>query len=96
MELNYFDHYEILEKLENRLLNRIIETLKINKNSTIKIKLDSKHYIIIHKSSKKVDQIQLSYFDKIGAYADKEVSSIKEALKLFNVYKLKNNIIEVL
>lgn len=96
MELNYFDHYEILEKLENRLLNKIIETLKINKNSTIKIKLDNKHYIIIHKSSKKADQIQVSYFDKAGAYADKETSSIKEALKLFNVYNLKNNIIEVL
>lgn len=96
MELNYFDYCEIFEKLEIRVLNKLIKSLKINENSTVKIKLDSKHYIIIHKSTKNKKNIQLSYFDNNGAYADKEVKNIKEGLKLFNIYKLESKIMEVI
>ena len=84
-ELNYFDHYEILTYLENKKLNKIYETIK----SYSTIQLQSKHYkdniVIIHQSSKKVNMIQVSYFDNKGAYADKERLTLKDALK--EVYK---------
>ena len=87
-ELNYFDHYEILEYLSNKQLNSLYNKLK--NYTTIKLQSikynDS--YCIIHKSAKKQNTIQLSYFDKFGAYADKELTSYKDALML--IYKSYN------
>ena len=84
-ELNPFDHLYILEHIENIQLERVYN--KLNQYTTIKLqsKMYQNNYCIIHKSSKKDNTIQLSYFDKAGAYADKEVLSYKDALK--EVYK---------
>lgn len=85
-ELNWFDHDEILNKVDNILLNRFMRKLK---GTTVK--LSSKYdYCIIHKSTKK-DCYQISYFDNTGAYADKEVENFKEAVKtVFKKYKTIN------
>lgn len=84
-ELNYFDHLYILEHIDNIQLDKIYNVIK----SYNTIKLQSKHYkeniVIIHHSSKKDNTIQVSYFDKFGAYADKERLTLKDALK--EVYK---------
>lgn len=84
-ELNYFDHYDILEYLDNKQLNSIYNKLK--NYSTVKLQSIKykDNYCIIHKSAKKLNTIQVSYFDKIGAYSDKEVTSYKDALKV--IYK---------
>lgn len=88
-ELNYYDHYEILTYLENKELNKIYNNIK--QFNTIKLQNKSRKndYCIIHKSSKKADTIQLSYFDNKGAYADKETTTIKSALELlYKSYKV--------
>lgn len=85
-ELNWFDHYEALECLKLRKIKQIIKDRNINDYSTIKIELTNNCIAIIHKSTKRDAIIQVSYFDNNGAYADKEVNSIKEALCMFSSY----------
>ena len=80
-QLNPFDHFIALEFLENKAVKLFCEKNKINNNSTCKFELDKKHFVILHKSSKKVNTYQVSYFDERGAYADKQFYSIFEAVK---------------
>ena len=80
-QLNPFDHFEALEFLENKAVKLFCKKNKINNNSTCKFELDKKHFVILHKSSKKINTYQLSYFDEIGAYADKEFNSLFKAVK---------------
>lgn len=84
-ELNYYDHYEILTYLENKELNKLYGTIKDYTTIKLQNKSCKNDYCIIHKSAKKADTIQLSYFDNKGAYADKEITTIKDALAL--IYK---------
>ena len=80
-QLNPFDHFIALEFLENKAVKLFCEKNKINNNSTCKFELDKKHFVILHKSSKKVNTYQVSYFDERGAYADKQFNSLFEAVK---------------
>ena len=44
-------------------------------------------FVIIHRSSKKDNKIQVSYFDDKGAYSDKEFSSLKDAIRNTLIFK---------
>ena len=47
----------------------------------IKFELDKKHFAILHKSSKKNNTFQLSYFDNNNeAYSDKEFNNLIDAV----------------
>ena len=89
-ELNYYDHYELLTYFENKELNKIYDKIKEYKTIEFQSKSRKNDFCIIHKSSKKDNTIQISYFDNKGAYADKEVNSYKDALELiYKSYKVK-------
>ena len=80
-QLNVYDHIIALEFLENKAVKLFCEKNKINNNSTCKFELDKKHFAILHKSSKKNNTFQLSYFDHNNeAYSDKEFTSLIEAV----------------
>lgn len=89
-QLNWIEHYEALKMLENKQVNKVITSNNITENSTIELLLKDSRTVIIHKSSKKYNMYQVSFFDKIGAISDKEVSNIKNALLLFNNYNIVN------
>ena len=92
-QLNPYDHYIALEFLENKAVKLFCKKNKINNNSTCKFLLDNKHFVILHKSSKKTNTYQVSYFDEKGAYADKEFNSLFEAVKYIYIG---NKLIQVL
>jgi hypothetical protein len=81
-ELNPIEFCETLDYFYNKKVDNTIDQYKLTNNNTIE--LQSKKWddvkVIIHNSTKKLDTIQLSYFDKHGAYSDKEVKDIKEAI----------------
>lgn len=91
-ELNWIEHYEILYHFRLKKLNQIIKDNHINNNSTIKIELKYNCYAIIHKSTKKDNIYQVSYFDRLGAYSDKELNNIKDCLLMF----INSKILEVI
>lgn len=85
-DIDQFELYiDIISYTDNKRLNKMYNKLK--EYSTIKLQSIKyqNNYCIIHKSAKKLNIIQLSYFDNKGAYADKEVTSYKDALSL--IYK---------
>jgi len=87
-KLNWFEHYEILEHLENKQINKILEKIKGNTIQLVNNK-NNRLYCIIHKSTKKNNIYQISYFDSIGAYADEEIKDIKEGIKrLYKSYSV--------
>lgn len=90
-ELNYYEHDAIINKIDNITLNNFVS--KLNENKTVMLR-SNKDFCIIHKSSKKPNCYQISYFDEFGAYADKEKDSFIEAVK--TVYKTYNKIEGVL
>ena len=92
-QLNVYDHIIALEFLENKAVKLFCEKNKINNNSTCKFELDKKHFAILHKSSKKNNTFQLSYFDERGAYADEEFNTLIEAVKYIYIG---NKLIQVL
>ena len=79
-ELDLFDHFIALEFLQNKAVNLFCKKNKINNNSTCKFELDKKHFAILHKSSKKNNTFQLSYFDEKGPYSDKEFNNLIDAV----------------
>ena len=79
-QLNPFDHYIALEFLENKAVKLFCKKNKINNNSTCKFELDKKHFAILHKSSKKTNHYQVSYFDEKGAYSDEEFNNLIDAV----------------
>ena len=81
-ELDPYDHFIALEFLEYKAVKLFCKKNKINNNSTCKFLLDNKHFAILHKSSKKNNTFQLSYFDNNNvAYSDKEFNTLIEAVK---------------
>ena len=89
-ELNPFDHLYILEHIENIQLDTLFNKLKNYTTIKLQSKAYQNNYCIIHTSSKKLNTIQLSYFDNKGAYADKEVTSYKDALReVYKSYEIK-------
>ena len=79
-QLNPFNHFEALEFLENKAVKLFCKKNKISNNSTCKFELDKKHFAILHKSSKKNNTFQLSYFDEKGAYSDREFNNLIDAV----------------
>ena len=80
-ELDPYDHFIALEFLQNKAINLFCKKNKINNNSTCKFLLDNKHFAILHKSSKKNNTFQLSYFDNNNeAYSDKEFNNLIDAV----------------
>ena len=91
-ELNWFEHYEILDHLENKQVNNILAGVKGNTIQLVNNK-NNRLYCIIHKSTKKDNIYQISFFDGFGAYADEEMKDIKEGIKrLYKSY----SVVEVL
>ena len=81
-EINAIEHYEIINHINNLNANKLIDKYSLTNNSTIKLK----HYkynifVIIHKNVKGSSKLQISYFDKIGAYSDIKVNTLHEAIK---------------
>ena len=89
-ELDVFDHMDLLEIMQNKAVKLFCEKKNINERSTFKFELDKKHFAILHKSSKKNNTFQLSYFDKNNeAYSDKEFTSLIDAVHyIYIVHKL--------
>ena len=80
-ELDVFEHFELLEIMQNKAVKLFCEKNNINEGSTCKFELDKKHFAILHKSSKKHNTFQLSYFDNNKeAYSDKEFNNLIEAV----------------
>ena len=72
------DKCKILKEIYNESLQ---EKNNINEESTCKFELDKKHFAILHKSSKKNNTFQLSYFDNNNeAYSDKEFNNLIDAV----------------
>ena len=80
-ELDVFEHIDLLEIMQNKAVKLFCEKNNINVGSTCKFELDKKHFAILHKSSKKDNTFQLSYFDDNNeAYSDKEFNNLIEAV----------------
>lgn len=86
---NSMDQFELYINILNYTNNKQLNKLYNQCENYSTIKLQCKKYtdniVIIHKSTKKDNTIQVSFFDKRGAYADKERLTLKDALK--EVYK---------
>lgn len=79
-ELNYFEHYSILERIEVKQMENIINKYDLTNNSAIELKDNKNNIIIIHPSTK-IDGIQVSYFDNnLNAVGDKEYFSIEDVI----------------
>lgn len=83
-QIDPFDDIEGIENIENDIINYLNSLLE---NKTIKLdsKMNNKFYCIIHRSTKKDNIIQISYFKNNIAISDQEKSSYKDAL--IEVYK---------
>lgn len=93
-ELDVFDHMDLLEIMQNKAVKLFCEKNNINVDSTCKFELDKKHFAILHKSSKKYNTFQLSYFDNNNeAYSDKEFNNLIEAVHYIYIG---NKLIQVL
>ena len=80
-ELDIFEHMDLLEIMQNKAAKLFCKKNNINEESTCKFELDKKHFAILHKSSKKNNTFQLSYFDHNNeAYSDKEFTNLIEAV----------------
>lgn len=92
-ELDIYDHIELLEIEQEKAVDLFIRKNNIKEKSTCKFEIDNKHFVILHKSSKKSNTFQLSYFDNNGAYSDKEFKSLKDAIHYIYVG---NKLIEII
>ncbi len=83
--LDPFEDLEKIEKLEEKIINMLYK--KIN-NKTAKFQVHNGYYIL-HKSTKKDNTIQVSFFcnDNI-AISDAEYNNYKDALKDLLYYEL--------
>lgn len=80
-ELNYFEHYSILERIEIKQMENIINKYNLTNNSAIELKNNKNNTIIIHPSIKIDGIIQVSYFDNnLNAVSDKEYFSIEDVV----------------
>lgn len=80
-ELDPFDHFIALEFLQDKAVKLFCKKNNINVDTTCKFELDKKHFVILHKSSKKNSTFQLSYFDNNNeAYSDKEFNNLIDAV----------------
>ena len=80
-ELDIFEHMDLLEIMQNKAVKLFCKKNNINEDSACKFELDKKHFAILHKSSKKYNTFQLSYFDDNNeAYSDKEFNNLIEAV----------------
>lgn len=89
-ELNWFDHYETLNKLEQNKINKTVELL--NECDSLKAinKKDNEYYYIFHKCSKK-EGYQISFFKGLEAISDIFRNSLVEIAKEivnYNGYKV--------
>lgn len=85
-KLNVYDHYDLIEYLENKYLDYLYNKYNLDNNCTLEFKNKNYNYIL-HKSTKN-NKYQISYFYKNNAISDKEVNSIKEGLKCLMFNKL--------
>lgn len=80
-ELNYFEHYSILERIEIKQTENIINKYDLGNNSVIELKDNKNNTIIIHPSTKIDGIIQVSYFDNnLNAISDKEYFNIEDVI----------------
>lgn len=93
-ELNYFEHFDILEKIENDKLDLFLK--KVGDFSSIKL-INPKRpnlYVIIHECSKTPNSFQISYFDEEGPVSDKIFPSKEECVaSAFKTYSFVENIV---
>lgn len=84
-ELNYYDHYDILEKIEKDKFIKFLSKIGFFTSLTLH-KLNRRDlYVIIHPCSKKKNYFQVSYFDSNGAISDEIYPTRDDCL--FSVFK---------
>ena len=95
-DIKSFNSYlKIVEKKYNydEQLKKLVELLKTY--SAIKFENDI-DYAIFHKSSKKKNYFQVSFFDNKGAYADLQADSIEGIANKFLDYYINYTLVDVI
>lgn len=83
-ELNPFDHYDILEKIDNKQICKLLNEIN---NKTVKLQGHTNTYII-HPSTKEADKIQCSIFyndEPISDFVRDDYKSIIKELPFINL-----------
>ncbi|MGL5767632.1 MAG: hypothetical protein ACRCX8_18520 [Sarcina sp.] len=64
-ELNWYDHYDILDSIDNIKYDRAVKYLRILNKAAVKIEGNKclGDFIVIHSSTKEVNSFQVSYFN---------------------------------
>lgn len=89
-ELNYYDHYNILENLALKNINALIKKFNIGNNTSFTIESNTGRKVIFHPSSKRSGIIQATFIDNNKPIGDKEFISVKEAMMdIIGVNKIK-------
>ncbi|EGT4141315.1 hypothetical protein [Clostridium perfringens] len=86
--LNWIEHYEILDYLEKKEVDKILNKYKGIDTFRLEHKHNNNLFVIVHKSTKKANYYQASFFDDKGAYSDIERKSLFDIIKyLYKSYK---------
>lgn len=86
-ELNYFEHYDILEYIENKQLNFFLNKVGIFSALELHHYNNTDLYVLIHPCPKVKNKFQVSYFDKNGPISDAIYVSLKDCVKsVFHIY----------
>lgn len=86
-KLNYFEHYNILEYIENNQLNKFLSNLGEFSSLELHHCCEDELYVIIHPSTKNSGMFQVTYFDRNGPVSDTIHESLIECVKtVFHIY----------
>ncbi|PWX25743.1 hypothetical protein CYK95_12715 [Clostridium perfringens] len=87
--LNWIEHYEILDYLEKKKVNKILNRYKGIDIFRLEHKHNNSLFVIVHKSTKKINHYQASFFDNKGAYSDIERDNLFDIIRyVYKNYKL--------
>lgn len=93
-KLNYFEHYDILEYLENNKLNEFLNSLGVFSSLKLYHYCKKELYVIIHPSTKRNNMFQITYFDDNGPVSDTVHKSLIDCVKtVFSIYSIIDTII---
>lgn len=84
-ELNPFDHCNIIEHIENKRINNLLNLIN-NKTVKLTYKHNNKQYVIIHKCTKEnnINKIQCSYFKNDIAISDIVRDTYRDIIEYIN------------
>lgn len=79
-ELNYYNHYNILENLALKNIDSLIKKFNIGNNTSFTIESNTGRKVIFHPSSKRSGIIQATFIDNNKPIGDREFTSMREAM----------------